>query len=514
MTRDYFQLLMRHWILILAAVIVGGLVGGGIALATPRSYEASASVYFSVTSATSATDLNQAAAYAQSQMSSFAILATSDTVLNDVKTELGLTETTNQLSGSIRATTPDQTTVLNISADSSSPARAADVANSVASNLVLNLSTVVPTTAKTVATVSPRVVSSATAPKSPTGPNTKLNIIAGLVLGLLAGLAFALMRSIYDTTVRNPRDAAAAAHAPVLARIENDPDLGLHDVATSERPESRAANDFRLLRAAIRGLATGRSSFSFVISSATAGEGKSVLAANLAAALSEADAKIVLVDANLRSPSLATLFDSPDGPGLSGVLRGDATLDDATVSTTRNNFDLIPAGRTSSAASQLLTTRGFTAAIESLKKKYDIVIVDSPSLDEAADAVTIARHFDGALLVVRSGVPKSALVTRLADNLEAAGTPILGVILNRSGKAPRRKVVKTSRSLPTAPPPALKGKSPEADEVIASEAVTATVAVPQVEAPIEPDLSTDGGSGAKAAGKAPIGSTPKSTPAE
>jgi non-specific protein-tyrosine kinase len=169
-----------------------------------------------------------------------------------------------------------------------------------------------------------------------------------------------------------------------------------------------------------------------MVTSPGAGEGKSVTSANLALTMAqELQRHVVLVDADLRDPAVHSLFGIDGGPGLADVLAGDATLDDALVHLPDHRLTVLPAGATPQFPTELLGSAGMRRLLDTLRARFDRVLLDVPAVAPLADVATVAPLADGVLMVVRAGMTQRPALDRALEGL--ADAKVLGVVLNQVG---------------------------------------------------------------------------------
>ncbi|MBC7518310.1 MAG: P-loop NTPase, partial [Microbacteriaceae bacterium] len=303
--RNYWAIFRRNWMVVVLATLLGG--GGAAILSTNTVplYSATSSIYFSLNFGNSANDLNAGSTYTQSQMLSFAILATSPSVLDPAIEQLKITTDAGSLASDITVTRPPDTVILQIAASSPSAADAASIANAVVTNLQAQVEKNAPKDIKGQSTVTARVIDAASAPKAPVSPNVRLNLTAGLLLGLIAGVLLALLRDLLDRRIRGVSDLSSITPAPIIGAIERDPKANEGGMVMLRDPLSPSAESYRALRTNLQFVVVDTSSLAVVITSALPGEGKSTVASNLALALAESEKRVVLVDADLRRPAIA-----------------------------------------------------------------------------------------------------------------------------------------------------------------------------------------------------------------
>lgn len=169
-----------------------------------------------------------------------------------------------------------------------------------------------------------------------------------------------------------------------------------------------------------------------MVSSSTAREGTSTVTSNLALTMAKNSAlKILLVDANLRHPTLHTAFKLSKDRGLSDVLIGDAEIQDVARETTLRNLSLITAGNSDVSPIDVLESHSLEKLVAQLRDEYDYLIFDSAPINTYSDASIITRQVDGVILVVRSGKPRREVVQKAKEQLQRLDANIVGIVLNR-----------------------------------------------------------------------------------
>lgn len=437
----YLIAVLRYWAVILAAMIVGGAAGWGLSqLATPV-YRASASLYFSINFGNSGNDLNQGSTYTQGQMLSYGQLAESTIVLQPVIDSLDLDTTPRALAEAIEVNTPANTVILEIQVGDHNPEQAAEIADEIAGSLIQVVDEIAPRSAEGDKAVSVRTIDPAIAPANPAAPNTRLNIIAGILLGLIASILAIVLRRLLDTRVR-PESVEEITTVPPLGQVgvdraHSDEFLMLRNPAAPEAESYRRlgtnlAHVAGAIPVRLRGAASKtEKSTSVVVTSSIASEGVSTVAGNLALALAEGGRRVVLVDAALRHPSIAKLAGLPNEAGLATVLDGTVELASALQRGGLAGVDVLTSGPVPSAPSALLASPKMADLLAELKKDYDVVIIDAPNLNDSADAAILAPLVGGALVVAdrsRTHVPNLVRTLKLLDQ---SGARVLGVVLNR-----------------------------------------------------------------------------------
>jgi capsular exopolysaccharide synthesis family protein len=278
------------------------------------------------------------------------------------------------------------------------------------------------------------VIEDATLPTSPSSPNHKLNALLGLAIGLALGVALAFLRERLDDTFRGRADVAKATQAPVLAAVPSfRPSRDrILELATLAEPKGSAAEAYRSLRTSFQFLAMEQDLKSVLVTSASAGEGKTVTSCNLAITLAQTGNRVVLVSADLRRPTVEKYFRISERDGLSEWLLG--KHEDIWPLTKMpggiTNLRVLPSGRVPPNPAELLSSMRLTELIRRLREHSDFVIFDSPPSLPVADASILASQVGGTILVIDSSKTRRTTATHAAQELQRIGGNLLGTVLN------------------------------------------------------------------------------------
>ncbi|MEV8241601.1 polysaccharide biosynthesis tyrosine autokinase [Microbacterium testaceum] len=429
--RDYLRILHRNWILILALTVLGGAGAFGYSLLQTPTYEANTQLYVSVRSDSSGvSELAQGTNFARQAVISFVDVVDSAVVLDRVIDDLNLNRTAQQLAGSIDASSPTNSVIISIRVTDTDAETAAAIANSVGSNFAdVVVNRLEKPEGEAASLVRVETIAPALVPTSPSSPHIPLNVALGVLIGLALGLAIAILRSVLDTRIHSLHDIEAATEAPVLGGIALDPDAKKRPLIVHADPRNPRAESFRSLRTNLQFIDVDGTSRSFVVSSAGPGEGKSTTTANLAIALAETGARVVLVDGDLRLPRVADYMGIEGGVGLTDVLIGRAELVDVLQQWGTGKLFVLPSGRTPPNPSELLGSQAMQRTLAALADAFDYVLVDAPPLLLVTDAAVISRFTSGVLMVAASGTTKKPQLTAAVEKLQAIGSRLFGVIV-------------------------------------------------------------------------------------
>jgi capsular exopolysaccharide synthesis family protein len=268
----------------------------------------------------------------------------------------------------------------------------------------------------------------ATTPSSPSAPLTNLSVALGLVVGLVVGIVLAVVREQFDITVKSAQDAQAIAGVGVIGLVGNNPKSGKEPLIALQSRAARA-EAFRTIRTNLQFTDVDHPPKRIVISSAIAGEGKSVTACNLAIALAQAGKRVCLVEADLRRPKVAEYLGIEGSVGLTNVLAGQLSLDDALIGWNDGLVTVLSAGTIPPDPSELLSSKHMESVLASLSERFDTLLIDAPPLLPVTDAAILARQADGALLIARHGHVKKDQLRDAAEALRMAKARLIGVVL-------------------------------------------------------------------------------------
>ncbi|MBW3605154.1 MAG: P-loop NTPase [Actinobacteria bacterium] len=276
----------------------------------------------------------------------------------------------------------------------------------------------------------PQVLTPASLPVAPAGMDPSRAAVIGALVGVLVGFGVVLLREQLDERTRSTDDVEKALGVPVLASVPRLPGKAEIDRMVMHRqPLSAAAESFRMLREALVSSGVGREKRVVVILSALEGEGKTTVAANLAAAFAERGLVTLAVDADLRQPNLHRLFDVTNEEGLSEALSG-LPSHARTIGVSDSHLSLLSAGRERQAPQRLLTSPRLGELMTHLTRA-DVVVVDTPPMLAVAEVAELLRHADAAVLVTNPRMSGRPVLARLRAQLR--GLPALvGVTLNET----------------------------------------------------------------------------------
>jgi|RhiMethySRZTD1v2_1073278.scaffolds.fasta_scaffold68264_2 non-specific protein-tyrosine kinase len=275
------------------------------------------------------------------------------------------------------------------------------------------------------------VESAVPVPNAPIAPDVSRTVLAAVIAGLVLGLVAMILLEYFNDVIYTPealRKTTGLTYLGGLVRHKRLRGSKGAQLVTVAKPETLAAESYRILRTNLQIAGTDRHLPSLLISSPSRGDGKSDVAANLAVVLARAGKLVILVDANLRRPQVATLFGVPDQNGLAQLLDNDNVPEPVAVPSVPNLF-VLPAGGVAPNSSEILGSQRMYRLIQEYKARADVVLIDSPPL-WYSDALALAPQVDGVLLVVCSGTTGRENTINAVESLRLVGARIIGTVLN------------------------------------------------------------------------------------
>lgn len=436
--RSYLSILRDRWVLVVSFALLGTLITGAATLAISPTYEATSQIFVSVQTQDGSTQgLAQGSAYSQNQVAGFTDLATSPLVLEPVIQERGMDTTADALAGQVTAEARLNTSLIDIITVSGDPAEAAAISNAVAASMIVVLPELQRPLDAPVSPVRITQTREAVTPETQASPDALLNLGAGLIVGLMVGVGVAVLKTTLDTRVRTEGDLNAITDRAILGSVGFDSTTPADPLAIVSQPLSHRAEAVRRLRTNLQFINAPSKPRSIVVTSSLPGEGKSTTAANLALAMADAGVRVVLIDGDLRRPTLAKVLGVEGGVGLTTVLIGRAELQDVIQPYGETSLDIIAAGEIPPNPSELLGSRQMHTALTELEELYDMVIIDSAPLLPVTDGALLAKLADGALLVVGADSAHRQQVVDALGALAKVDARVLGLVLNRRSASKR-----------------------------------------------------------------------------
>ncbi len=361
-------------------------------------------------------------------MGSYAELLKGETLAQRTVDKLGLDLSARELREKVDASAKADTVLLDVNVLDASPVRARDIANTLSDEFVAMVRELETPEGATRPDVRVVVEQRASLPSSPVVPQTTRNILMGIGLGILLGIAIAVAREMLDNTVKTRETLEEITGAGVVGSVPTDKDRRRQAAISFDNDNSAIAEAFRKIRTNLQFLAVDNPPRVIVVTSSMPHEGKSTTAINTALALAEAEYNVVLVDGDMRRPTLAKYLDLVGTVGFSTVLSGRASLGDALQKTRFPGLTVLTSGTIPPNPSELLGSQSARKLLVELRNQFDYVIVDSTPLLAVTDAAIMAAGADGVLIMARFGQTKRDQLAHAVGSLESVGAPLLGAV--------------------------------------------------------------------------------------
>lgn len=458
----------RAWVILVVCVLCGALAFlGTFYLITPK-YQSSAKFYvynkgLDINVGISASDLSAA----QELVDTYIVILTARDTLEEVIDRADLDMTYSQIKGMITASSVNNTEIFEVVVTSEDP----EEAKLIAATIVKVLPDVV---RGIIEDASVKPVENPVVPGYHSSPSYVQNTVLGALIGFVLMVGFVVLREIFDVTIRTEEDIQRSGKYPLLAKV---PDMTAHSrggyyrynryyggygygaYAKSDKKTKKkgaaepkeivtvgsgisfaASEAYKLLRTKVQFSFTETGCHVLGVSSAMAGEGKSLTSSNLAYSLAQLNKKVLLIDCDMRRPSLAEKLKIEKHPGLSNYLTGHATMAQTTqilAMDLETPMHVITAGRNPPNPMELLSSEKMERAVAELKNSYDYIILDLPPVGEVGDAMAVAKLTDGILLVSCQDYGTRVALSNAMNQFEFIDAKILGVVLNRASDGKR-----------------------------------------------------------------------------
>jgi len=283
-----------------------------------------------------------------------------------------------------------------------------------------------------------RIIDKAEVPKYPIKPRKRLNIFLAIILSLFIGIGLAFFFEYLDNTVKIPEDIKQHIKIPYLGlaplfSTEAKGDMGDEvnpELVTFHYPMSTASESYRGIRTNILFSSAESAPQVILITSAGPQEGKTIVTANLAITMAQADSKVIILDCDMRRPRVHKVFGITNDHGISNLLVRNGSLKEAISHTRILNLDAIPCGPIPPNPSEILGSIRMATILKTLRKHYAHILIDSPPSTAVTDAVVLSKAVDGVIIVIRAGDMSREIIRNGIAQFESVGAHILGATLN------------------------------------------------------------------------------------
>lgn len=422
--RTALSALRKRWWYVALALLVGLGIAVGLTAASSKKYQAAVTFFAGAVATNSQTPL-QADQVLTGRILSYVGLLNSDSMGKAILGGKAVDMPLDSLLATIQGSAEANTVIITASVVDTTPTRAMQIAQAIAQTYP----GLVDQFGGETGNISMKVLSGPTLTPGTVAPHRTLNYGIGLLAGLMVGAILAFARELTDVSVRSGDELRAVTDLPMLGALAYDRTARRSPLIAGDLPSSRA-EAFRQVRTSLRFADVDSPVSVLVVTSAVPAEGKSSTAANLAIVLAESGRRVLLVDADLRRPRVADYLGLDGSIGLSDVVAGLHTLEDAVQTWGDPQIFVLAAGTIPPNPSELLGSHQMSELLRLLRENYDVVIVDTTPVLAVTDSRVLAAQSDGTILVVRSGKTDRHQVARALELLRAVDARILGTVLN------------------------------------------------------------------------------------
>ena len=450
--RLFRAVMEKVWLVVLAAVVCAGLALAYTKFLVTPLYQSTAMFYVN----NSALSIGEASMSISSGdlttsrklVDSYIVILNTRETINEVIEYSGSSRTYQEVRKMISAGAVNETEIFDVTITSPDPAEAERLADAFAKVLPERIGTIIDGS-------SAKIVDTAVVPNKPSSPSYSRNVILGFALGLLMMVGLIVVREIFDIMIRSSDDIDEVCDLPILTSVPDMNDASKTGYTYSydrdgEKKKNSAGKKvalfgknvsfstgeaYKLLRTKLQfSFADDRNCHVIGISSSLSGEGKSLTSINLAYTLSQLGKKVILIDCDMRRPTLAEKLSISKKPGLSSCLTGQVQLGELIqncgIPKEEQAFHVISAGQNPPNPVELLSSARMQNVLTILRNAYDYVILDLPPVGEVSDALAVAKQTDGMLLVVRQNVCDRYALSDTVRQFQFIEAKLLGLVFN------------------------------------------------------------------------------------
>lgn len=431
--RDLLKLTRRRLGTIVACILLGAAAAVGLLVLLPTHYTSQATAYVRVSmpkSAAGSVDSNayfNASQLAAQKVKAFVPVFTSESVAQAVIAQLDLPMAPTELAADLSASNTADSLTIDVTATGDSPEQSQQIADAVVNQSAAQVRRLEGASSP----VQVVMMAPASLSQVDKSPSPLKYLAAGILAGLLLGYSIAFARHHFDTRLRTANDIADYFEVPILAVLPQSKGIARTEAATED---FQAAESVRKLRTNLRYTNVDKQARVILVTSPLQGDGKSSVAANLAKVMAAAGDDVVLVDADLRRPSVADTYGLRGPLGLLQVLVGAANVENTIRPTQIDGLSVLPAFETPPNPSELLGSDRMAELVKYLSRDR-VVVLDAPPVLPVTDAVVLAHLADSVVVVASAGHTRAEQLDHTLDAIERGEGAVAGVVLNRAASS-------------------------------------------------------------------------------
>lgn len=425
--RDYVRMLRQGWRVIAVVTAICIAVAGTYVAFAPREYGATTVLFVSANSPSSIDDLQQGNTFAATAVITYAQIINSATVLGPAAASLRPQRSIEDLQGSVSSTVREETTLVDIAVTAGSPSEASDIANAVATTAVRVLPGL-QTSPEGRPLVRLQQIRPAVPPFEPSAPNIPRILLISLLIGVLVGAAGTVVKQSMDTRIRRREDVTAISSLPIVAVLPGLKGTSADGLASRDAPTSAASDGFRHLRTSLNPL-LARNSRTFLFTSSSSDSAlPAQIAANLAWSMAQVGRRVLLVDGDMRSPRLGSVFGLSEKYGLADAIASPERT--PLCSPTIDPFlSVMVSGSPTTSPADVLSSPSMPKLLSRFLSEYDAVVIVLPPVLDHADCAIVASTAGETFLCIEAGVSKSTELRAALDTLANVQIRPMGLVL-------------------------------------------------------------------------------------
>jgi capsular exopolysaccharide synthesis family protein len=421
-------ILRRWWWLLALGAVMGAAAAFGVSKAITPIYRASTTLLVNQTQTPGVIAYNDVLT-SERLTKTYRELVTKRPVLEEVVDRVGEPESAEALRNMVSVSVIRDTQLLRLSVESDDPIEATLLANGNAQAFIDQNDMADLSRAGSVSVVEPAMI-----PTSPVKPQMVLNVALGLIAGLMAAAGLVILMEYLDDTVKSEQDVEQVSGLTTLGMVTRFGRRASRQPVGGYGSHSPIAEAYRTIRTSVQFATMDRPGQVLLVTSPNAGDGKSTTAANLAVTMASAGKRVILVDADLRKPTLHQVFNLDNRLGLTSALLSGNGARSSVQTSAFDNLSVLTSGPLPPNPSELLSSPRMRDLVEALRRQADAVILDSPPVLVVTDATLLAALSDGTVLVAEVGRTRSGALHQAVDGLSRATDRLLGVVLNKMGR--------------------------------------------------------------------------------
>ena len=436
---DLVFILLRNWKLIVMTAVPVLVLGVVFAMTRPDVYKAKSTLMVSSGAVYTTTNLdNSEISRNQKLVTSYTAIAKSRTILRSVINKLDLDMSLDQVGNLIKVTPVEDTEFIEISYTDSSAQRSAMLVNEVSNLFMARIRDVMKIE-------NLKIVEKARVPEKAESKKRSIIIAVSLILGIMLGVFVTFLLEFLHSKLRKPEDMEKILGCSALANIPNfseeeDKKNKKDKIKITERKmffkdeeDSHLAESLRVLRTNIHFMEESKNRV-ILFTSSIPKEGKSTVAANYAMSVAISGEKVLLIDCDIRRPRAHSSFGIKIEKGMGDVLAGNATLEEAILKNVEGGLDILPSKHVSQNVTEMFLGNRMKNLLEDLRKEYDLIVLDTPPIAVATDAVILSEYADGLAYVIAYDQVSKKELLQAKKLLVRAEANIYGLVVNKISK--------------------------------------------------------------------------------